>query len=456
MNLTVIGTGYVGLVTGTCFAEMGNNVTCVDIDQKKIYNLNKGIIPIYEPGLEKLIQENEKAGRLSFSISLKEAMEKSKLFLIAVGTPESPNGEANMEYIYAVASEIGEHLIQESVIVNKSTVLVGTAQKVKSIIDEGLKKRGIKVKFHVVSNPEFLKEGAAIDDFMRPDRIILGTEDAGAERTMRQLYEPFVRNHDRIFCMPRRAAEMTKYVANTFLATKISFINEVASLCELLGVDVEEVRKGIGADPRIGHHFIYAGCGYGGSCFPKDIRALLHMAREHDTELPILTAVEQRNQAQKGWPLRMLRKVYGERLTGCTVAVWGLSFKPGTDDIRDAPSRELIDELLAAGTMVKAFDPVAGDNIARAYPAAIARGQLQLFSDPYVALNQADALALLTEWKQFRQPDFALMAQLMRAPVIIDGRNQYDPAVVGAHGFRHLGVGRLPVDAPAPLLRKVV
>ena len=273
---------------------------------------------------------------------------------------------------------------------------------------------------------------------------------------MRQLYEPFVRNHDRILCMPRRAAEMTKYVANTFLATKISFINEVASLCELLGVDVEEVRKGIGADPRIGHHFIYAGCGYGGSCFPKDIRALLHMAREHDTELPILTAVEQRNQVQKGWPLRMLRKVYGERLTGCTVAVWGLSFKPGTDDIRDAPSRELIDELLAAGTMVKAFDPVAGDNIARAYPAAIARGQLQLFSDPYVALNQADALALLTEWKQFRQPDFALMAQLMRAPVIIDGRNQYDPAVVGAHGFRHLGVGRLPVDAPAPLLRKVV
>ena len=456
MQITVIGCGYVGLVTAACFAEMGNRVACVDADEERIAALQRGVSPIYEPGIEGLLQTNQRAGRLTFHPQLSPGLSHSDVVFIAVGTPPALDGSADISQILGVAAQLGALLDSPSIVVCKSTAPVGTACRVQVILDQLCQRRGLGWQHRVVSNPEFLKEGAAIDDFMRPDRIILGTEDADAERTMRQLYEPFVRNHDRILCMPRRAAEMTKYVANTFLATKISFINEVASLCELLGVDVEEVRKGIGADPRIGHHFIYAGCGYGGSCFPKDIRALLHMAREHDTELPILTAVEQRNQVQKGWPLRMLRKVYGERLTGCTVAVWGLSFKPGTDDIRDAPSRELIDELLAAGTMVKAFDPVAGDNIARAYPAAVARGQLQLFSDPYVALNQADALALLTEWKQFRQPDFALMAQLMRAPVIIDGRNQYDPAVVGAHGFRHLGVGRLPVDAPAPLLRKVV
>lgn len=456
MQITVVGCGYVGLVTAVCFAEMGNRVACVDASAERIRALQNGVSPIFEPGIETLLQTNHSAGRLTFCRQLMPVVRHSEVVFIAVGTPSAVDGSADVSQILDVAAQLGNALESPTIVVCKSTAPVGTACRVQTILDQHCQRRGINWRHRVVSNPEFLKEGAAIDDFMRPDRIILGTEDDEAERTMRQLYEPFVRNHDRILCMPRRAAEMTKYAANTFLATKISFINEVASLCETLGVDVEAVRRGIGADPRIGHHFIYAGCGYGGSCFPKDIRAMLHMAGEQDVALPILQAVEQRNQSQKGWPLRMLRKVFGEQLSGRTVAIWGLAFKPGTDDIRDAPSRVLIEGLLAAGARVQAFDPVASENIARAYPDAVAEGQLRLFADPYAVLNDADALALVTEWKQFRQPDFGLMARLMRTPVIVDGRNQYDPAVACAYGFTHLGVGRMPMETPAPVLRKVV
>ncbi|GGE43358.1 UDP-glucose 6-dehydrogenase [Halopseudomonas oceani] len=456
MQITVIGCGYVGLVTAACFAEMGNRVACVDTSAERVEALHRGISPIFEPGIEALLQTNHAAGRLTFSSQLNPVLRNSEVVFIAVGTPSAADGSADVSQILEVAAQLGGALESPTIVVCKSTAPVGTACRVQSILDQHCQRRGVNWRHSVVSNPEFLKEGAAIDDFMRPDRIILGAEDASAERTMRRLYEPFVRNHDRILCMPRRAAEMTKYAANTFLATKISFINEVANLCESLGVDVEEVRKGIGADPRIGHHFIYAGCGYGGSCFPKDIRAMLHMAQEREMQLPILQAVEARNQAQKTWPMRMLRKLYSEGVAGKTVAIWGLAFKPGTDDIRDAPSRVLIEGLLDLGARVQAFDPIASENIAKAYPEAVARGQLRLFSDPYAVLNDADALALITEWKQFRQPDFALMARLMREPVIVDGRNQYDPAVLGTFGFRHVGVGRVPMDSPAPLLRKVV
>ncbi|WP_341706359.1 UDP-glucose/GDP-mannose dehydrogenase family protein [Halopseudomonas sp.] len=456
MQITVVGCGYVGLVTAVCFAEMGNRVACVDSSAERINALQSGVSPIFEPGIEALLQTNHGAGRLTFCRQLMPVVRHSEVVFIAVGTPSADDGSADVSQILDVAAQLGTALEAPTIVVCKSTAPVGTACRVQAILDQHCQRRGVSWRHRVVSNPEFLKEGAAIEDFMRPDRIILGTEDADAERTMRQLYEPFVRNHDRILCMPRRAAEMTKYAANTFLATKISFINEVASLCESLGVDIEAVRKGIGSDPRIGHHFIYAGCGYGGSCFPKDIRAMLHMAQEQELALPILNAVEQRNQSQKGWPLRMLGKVFGDQLGGRTVAIWGLAFKPGTDDIRDAPSRVLIDGLLAAGARVQAFDPVANENIGHAYPDALDRGQLRLFSDPYAVLNDADALALVTEWKQFRQPDFALMARLMRTPVIIDGRNQYDPAVASAYGFKHLGVGRLPAESPAPVLRKVV
>ena len=443
MNITIIGTGYVGLVTGTCFAEMGNIVTCVDIDQKKIDNLNKGIIPIYEPGLEKLIQENEKAGRLSFSTSLKEAMEKSKLFLIAVGTPESPNGEANMEYVYAVASEIGEQLIQESVIVNKSTVPVGTAQKVKSIIDEGLKKRGIKVKFHVVSNPEFLKEGDAIRDFMRPDRVIIGTDSKYALDMLKQLYSPFTMNHDRLITMGVKEAELTKYAANAMLATKISFINEIAHICDELGIDVESVRKGIGADSRIGYSFIYPGAGYGGSCFPKDVKAIIHTAKKAGVEPMVLDAVEKRNQRQKERMFDHITTKYGSDLSGLIFAVWGLSFKPGTDDMRDASSIVLINSLIKAGAMVQAFDPVANEEAAKKFSKDwISSRKLTFCDDNYSTLVNSNALVLMTEWKIFRNPSLSKMKELMKNLCIFDGRNQYDPDYMRENGFEYKGIGR--------------
>jgi len=443
MNITIIGTGYVGLVTGTCFSEMGNTVTCVDIDQNKIDNLKKGIIPIYEPGLEKLIQENEKDGRLSFSTSLQNAMEDSDLFLIAVGTPESPNGEANMEYVYAVASEIGEHLIHESVIVNKSTVPVGTAEKVNTIIDEALQKRGAKVKFHVVSNPEFLKEGDAIQDFMRPDRVIIGTDSKYALDMLKQLYSPFTMNHDRLITMSVKEAELTKYAANAMLATKISFINEIAHICDELGIDVESVRKGIGADSRIGYSFIYPGAGYGGSCFPKDVKAIIHTAKKAGVEPLVLEAVEKRNQRQKERVFDHITSKYGSDLSGLIFTVWGLSFKPGTDDIREAPSINLITSIIEAGGKVQAFDPVANEEAAKKFPPKwISTNELIFFDDNYSALENADALALMTEWKMFRNPSLQKMKEQMQNLCIFDGRNQYDPEFMKKNGFEYKGIGR--------------
>ena len=443
MNITIIGTGYVGLVTGTCFAEMDNMVTCVDIDHEKIDNLNKGIIPIYEPGLEELVRSNEGAGRLSFTTSLQEAMKCSNLFLIAVGTPESPNGEANMEYVYAVASEIGEHLIQESVIVNKSTVPVGTAQKVKSIIDEGLKKRGVKVKFHVVSNPEFLKEGDAIQDFMRPDRVIIGTDSEFALDMLRQLYAPFTMSHDRLITMGVKEAELTKYAANAMLATKISFINEIAHICDSLEIDVESVRKGIGSDSRIGYSFIYPGAGYGGSCFPKDVKAIIHTAKEAGIEPLVLDAVEKRNQRQKKRMFDHISRKYGSDLSGLIFAVWGLSFKPGTDDMREAPSINLIKSLIESGAVVQAFDPVAVDEAKKKFPEEwVSEGKMIFYEDNYEALESADALVLMTEWKMFRNPSLSKMKILMQNLCIFDGRNQYDPAYMRENGFYYKGIGR--------------
>lgn len=455
MQITVIGCGYVGLVTATCFAEMGNRVSCVDTSTQRINALQRGEAPIFEPGIEALITTNLRAGRLAFSTDTAGACSRAEVIFIAVGTPSAADGSADISQIVAVASELGRTLDQPAIVVCKSTAPVGTACRVQSVLDHHCQRRQVAWQHRVVSNPEFLKEGAAIDDFMRPDRVVLGTDDADAERVMRALYEPFVRNHDRILCMSRRAAEMTKYAANTFLATRISFINEIANLCELLGVDVEEVRKGIGSDQRIGHHFIYAGCGYGGSCFPKDIRAMLQMAAQYDMPMPILHSVEARNQQQKTWPLRMLKRELGN-LHGRTLAIWGLAFKPGTDDIRDAPSLVLLDALLAGGASVQAFDPAASDNIAQRYPEAVKEGQLKLLQDPYAALNNADALVLLTEWKQFRQPDFHLVAQRLRTPLVIDGRNQYDPQTMASLGLRHVGVGRQIAPPAAPVLREVV
>ena len=455
MQITVIGCGYVGLVTATCFAEMGNRVSCVDTSTQRINALQRGEAPIFEPGIEALITTNQRAGRLAFSTDTAGACSRAEVIFIAVGTPSAADGSADISQIVAVASELGRTLDQPAIVVCKSTAPVGTACRVQSVLDHHCQRRQVGWRHRVVSNPEFLKEGAAIDDFMRPDRVVLGTDDADAERVMRALYEPFVRNHDRILCMSRRAAEMTKYAANTFLATRISFINEIASLCEQLGVDVEEVRKGIGSDQRIGHHFIYAGCGYGGSCFPKDIRAMLQMAAQYDMPMPILHSVEARNQQQKTWPLRMLERELGN-LHGRTLAIWGLAFKPGTDDIRDAPSLVLLDALLAGGSSVQAFDPAASDNIAQRYPEAVKEGQLKLLQDPYAALNNADALVLLTEWKQFRQPDFHLVAQRLRTPLVIDGRNQYDPQTMASLGLRHVGVGRQIAPPAAPVLHEVV
>ena len=443
MKITIIGTGYVGLVTGTCFSEMGNTVICVDIDHEKIDNLNKGIIPIYEPGLEELVSSNKVAGRLSFSTSLQDAMKRTNLFLIAVGTPESPNGEANMEYVYAVASEIGEHLIQESVIVNKSTVPVGTARKVKSIIDESLKKRGKKVKFHVVSNPEFLKEGDAIQDFMRPDRVIIGTDSKYALDMLKQLYSPFTMNHDRLITMGVKEAELTKYAANAMLATKISFINEIAHICDELKIDVESVRKGIGADSRIGYSFIYPGAGYGGSCFPKDVKAIIHTAKKAGVEPLVLDAVEKRNQRQKSRMFDHIIDKYGSDLKGKIFAVWGLAFKPGTDDMREAPSVVLIKSLIKAGGIVQAFDPIANKEAAKKFPQEwISDNKLVLFDDNYAALENSDALVLMTEWKMFRNPSLQKMKEKMKNLCIFDGRNQYDPEFMKKNGFEYKGIGR--------------
>ncbi len=444
MKLTVIGTGYVGLVSGACFAEMGNQVYCVDIDREKIEGLKKGKLPIYEPGLETLVARNHEEGRLHFTSNLADAMDDCSLYFIAVGTPPGEDGSADLQYVLAVAREIGSLMTEYSIVVNKSTVPVGTAEKVREAVQRELDRRSLAIEFDVVSNPEFLKEGAAIDDFMKPDRIIVGTDSARVRELMQQLYAPFNRNHERTMFMGVRDAEMTKYAANSMLATKISFINEMANLCELMGVDVENVRRGIGSDSRIGFSFIYPGCGYGGSCFPKDVQALIRMAQQVDFEPQVLQSVEQRNAYQKEWFGRQLRRHFGDDLSGLTFGVWGLAFKPGTDDMRESSSKVLLADLVSAGAVVLAYDPVAMETAARELPSEwFTSGQLRLVENQYQALEGADAMLLVTEWKPFRNPDLDAMRRTMKQPLIFDGRNQYDPELIRAAGFGYVGVGRL-------------
>jgi UDPglucose 6-dehydrogenase len=443
MNITVIGTGYVGLVTGACFAEMGNNVHCVDIDSLKIDRLKQGIIPIYEPGLDEIVVRNHQEGRLLFTVSLADAMKESSVLFIAVGTPPGEDGSADLKYVLAVAKEIGANLTKPTIIVDKSTVPVGTADKVSQAIQHELNERNVNINFEVTSNPEFLKEGAAVDDFMHPDRIIIGAETALAKEIMSELYAPFVRNNPRVIFMSVRAAEMTKYAANAMLATKISFMNEIANLCEKLNVDVESVRLGIGADKRIGYHFIYAGCGYGGSCFPKDVKALINMAHQNDFEPKVLQAVEDRNEAQKHRLFEKITDHFGPELKGRTFAIWGLSFKPGTDDMREAPSISLIEKLTKAGAKVKAFDPVAIKAARAEFPHNYeADGVLEFSEAQYEAAIDADALVLVTEWKPFRRPDFKALKKLLKTPVIFDGRNQYSPDQLKADEWQYYGIGR--------------
>ena len=442
MHITVIGTGYVGLVTGACFSEMGNHVTCVDIDQAKIDNLKRGVLPIYEPGLETLVINNHKNGLLHFTTDLSDAMKKATILFIAVGTPPGENGAADLQYVLTVAREIGQSLNQYAVVVDKSTVPVGTADKVRAAIDDELSKRGASIDFDVVSNPEFLKEGAAVDDFMRPDRVVLGTDSDRAEKVMRTLYAPFSRVQDKIVSMGIKDAEMTKYTANSLLATKISFMNEIAFMCEKLGVDVENVRRGIGSDSRIGYSFIYAGCGYGGSCFPKDVQALIRTAEEIGFSPLILDAVESRNAMQKKRIFEKVVNKLGADLSGRKIGIWGLSFKPGTDDMREAPATVLITQLIEAGATILAYDPVAMGETKFYLQGPLESGQLTLSDHQYDAIKGVDAMCLVTEWKPFRQPDFEAMKRLMAQPVIFDGRNQYDPEQLKADGFYYEGIGR--------------
>ena len=443
MKLAIVGTGYVGLVTGACFAEMGHHVICVDIDQQKVLSLSEGVIPIYEPGLRQIVLRNLADKRLKFTSVLAEAMPEAEVVFIAVGTPPGEDGSADLGHVLAVAREIGTNLSRYTVVVTKSTVPVGTADKVRDAIEQALALRGQTVAFDVVSNPEFLKEGAAVDDFMKPDRIVVGADSDRARECMRDLYKDFCRNHDRILFMGIRDAEMTKYASNAMLATKISFMNEVANICDQVGVDVEKVRLGIGSDSRIGYSFIYPGCGYGGSCFPKDVRALIHTALENNLEPTLLQSVHRRNEDQKHVLFRKIVDRYGEDLNGRVFGIWGIAFKPGTDDIREAPSTVLIGSLLAAGAKVIAYDPEALDAARREYPPAwFEQDALTLARNQYEALEGVDALILVTEWKPFRHPDFNAMKSMMKSPVVFDGRNQYDPDAIKEEGFDYCGIGR--------------
>jgi UDPglucose 6-dehydrogenase len=442
MKIVIAGSGYVGLVTGACFAEMGNYVVCVDVDKEKLERLNRGEIPIYEPGLEQIVKRNFKRGSLEFSGDLKSALDNAQVAMIAVGTPPDEDGSADLSYVLEVARGIGEHMTDYLVIADKSTVPVGTAEKVEAEIKQALSRRRVDLPFDVVSNPEFLKEGAAVDDFMRPDRVVIGTESDRARDVLIELYEPFGRTRDKLMFMGVRDAEMTKYAANAMLATKISFMNEIANLCERLDADVENVRKGIGSDPRIGFSFIFPGCGYGGSCFPKDVKAILGMAEDVGF-LPILMqAVEDRNQRQKYRLVERILSLYGEDLGGLIFTVWGLAFKPGTDDVREASSVVIIKELISRGATVRAHDPAAMENIAQEVEAAWIGKKLVLCDCQYDALKDADALVLVTEWNLFRQPDFKDMERVMRNKVIFDGRNQYDPKRLREQGWEYVGIGR--------------
>jgi UDPglucose 6-dehydrogenase len=443
MKIAVVGSGYVGLVTGVCFAERGNVVTCVDIDEKKIDMLKNGETPIYEPGLDELIKANSRDNRIFFTTSLADAMQTAELVFIAVGTPPGEDGTADLQYVLAVAKEIGQHLSRYCIVVDKSTVPVGTADKVTATIQAELDKRGVNIKYDVVSNPEFLKEGAAIDDFMRPDRVVVGTDSENAAKVMHDLYLPFMRYHENIIIMGVCDAEMTKYAANSLLATKISFMNEIANLCDLLGVDVENVRKGIGSDSRIGYSFIYPGCGYGGSCFPKDVQALIRTANENDYDAFILKAIEERNRQQKYRLFEKVQNRFGKDLSGLTFGLWGLAFKPGTDDMRDAPSKVILHELIAAGAKVIAYDPVASEVAKEELPQDwFKHGHLTLVEHQYDALSGVNALILVTEWKPFNNPDFDKMKKLMKEATIFDGRNQYDPQQMRKLGFSYMTIGR--------------
>jgi UDPglucose 6-dehydrogenase len=453
MKVTLFGTGYVGLVTGACLAEMGNEVTCVDVDMDKLARLKRGEVPLYEPGLEPLVRRNQANGNLGFTINAAPAVASAMVIFIAVGTPPNEDGSADLSHVLAVARTIGQHIRQYVVVVNKSTVPVGTAEQVRAAISEQLVARGAVVPFDVVSNPEFLKEGEAVEDCLRPERIILGSESARALAVLRTLYAPFNRNHERILVMDARSAELTKYAANAMLASKISFMNEMSNIAERLGADIEQVRRGIGSDPRIGHHFIYAGAGYGGSCFPKDVRALRRMARGCAYDPLVLGAVEAVNHAQKLKLYDLIRRHFAGQLKGRTVALWGLAFKPDTDDMREAPSLYLMRALWDAGATVRAHDPQAGDEARRICGE---RADLVICDQPYEALEGADVLAVITEWKLFRSPDLARIREALREPAIFDGRNLYDPAAVERAGLAYYGIGRgrslgisaMALDAP--------
>jgi len=439
MRLTIFGSGYVGLVTGACMAETGNHVICVDIDEGKIKRLKAGEIPIYEPGLEDYVHRNVEAGRLQFTTDVAKGVDFGLFQFIAVGTPPDEDGSADLQHVLAVADSIGEHMSDYRIIVDKSTVPVGTADRVRERVAAALEKRDVPAEFDVVSNPEFLKEGAAINDFMKPDRIIVGTDNPRTTELLRALYEPFNRNHDRMITMDVRSAELTKYAANAMLATKISFMNEVANLAERLGADIENVRIGIGSDPRIGYQFIYPGAGYGGSCFPKDVRALARTASQNGYEAQLLQAVEEVNDRQKHRLFEKIAHHFDGDLKGKTIAVWGLSFKPNTDDMREAPSNALLQALWDAGAAVKAYDPEAMSEARRLHPD---EDKLTLCETAEDALHDSDALAIVTEWQEFRSPDFNLIKEQLRSPVIFDGRNLYDPDTLESMGLGYYGIGR--------------
>jgi UDPglucose 6-dehydrogenase len=439
MRVTIFGSGYVGLVTGACLADAGNHVICVDVDADKIARLNRGEIPIHEPGLDALIKRNAEAGRIEFTTDAAKGVDHGLFQLIAVGTPPGEDGSADLRYVLAAARTIGVHMKRYGIVITKSTVPVGTADKVRQEIDKTLQERGANVEFDVVSNPEFLKEGAAIQDFMKPDRVVIGTDNPRTTELMRALYEPFTRNHDRLIVMDIRSSELTKYAANAMLATKISFMNELANIAERLGADIEKVRVGIGSDPRIGYSFIYPGTGYGGSCFPKDVQALIRSAHEVYHEPEILAAVEAVNRRQKEILVHKIGRHFADAVQGRTFAIWGLAFKPNTDDMREAPSRTIIDMLLKQGARVRAYDPVANPEARRLYTD---RADVTLCKNAYEAASGSDALVIVTEWQEFRSPDFDRLRELLKAPVIFDGRNLYDPAMVGRFGFTYYAIGR--------------
>jgi UDPglucose 6-dehydrogenase len=440
MNLTVVGTGYVGLVSGTCFSEMGNRVTCIDIDESKIENLKNGKIPIYEPGLENMVLRNVELGNLHFSTQLKDGLQRADIAFIAVGTPMGEDGSADLQYVLAVARQIGQEMENPLIVVDKSTVPVGTGDRVKATIQEELDKREVNIPFHVVSNPEFLKEGAAVGDFMKPDRVVIGADSEEAIKKMEQLYAPFLLNTSRFITMDVRSAEMTKYVANTMLATKISFMNEMANICELVGADVNQVRIGIGSDSRIGYSFIYPGAGYGGSCFPKDVSALKRLAEENGYHPQIITSVEEVNNKQKLVIANKVIERFGEDLSGNTFAIWGLAFKPETDDMREAPAIYTIKELTKRGASIQAYDPKAMEEAQHFYLKDVEN--VSYFNSKYDTLKNADAMILLTEWKEFRSPDFEELKIQLKTPVIFDGRNQYSSLELPNKGFEYYQIGK--------------